>query len=123
MVSEVDLTKEIPFLRESCHDFLALLGNHGDLALAVDDEKDGILPNRPGGFLFRSFDILLWSGSCLLGEGTSRSKSCCLLVFMDETLRWNTCRVRACIRLLSAISFSQNRQAPSGRGSGLTSNE
>ena len=36
------LTKEISLLMESDHGFLALLGNHGDLALAVHDVKDSI---------------------------------------------------------------------------------
>src|SRR6476646_5971549 len=34
--------KKIPLLMESDHGFLALLGNHGDLALAVNDVKDSI---------------------------------------------------------------------------------
>ena len=42
LARQAPLTKEIPFLRESDHGFLALLGNHGDLALAVYDVKDGI---------------------------------------------------------------------------------
>jgi hypothetical protein len=34
--------KKIPLLMESDHGFLALLRNHGDLALAVNNVKDGI---------------------------------------------------------------------------------
>src|SRR4030095_14869170 len=36
------LTKETPLLMKSAHGCLALLGNHGDLALPVHDVKDGI---------------------------------------------------------------------------------
>src|SRR4029078_9831159 len=36
------LTKKIPLLMDSYRGFLALLGNHGDLALAVHDVKDSI---------------------------------------------------------------------------------
>src|SRR6476659_9912376 len=36
------LTKEIPLLMDSDNGFLALLGNHGDLALAAQDVKDSI---------------------------------------------------------------------------------
>ena len=42
LAGQAALTKEIPLLMESDHGFLALLGNHGDLALAVNDIKDGI---------------------------------------------------------------------------------
>jgi hypothetical protein len=42
LAGQAALTKEIPLLMESDHGFLALLGNHGDLALAVYDVKDGI---------------------------------------------------------------------------------
>ena len=42
LAGQAALTKEIPLLMESDHGFLALLGNHGDLALAVHDVKDSI---------------------------------------------------------------------------------
>jgi hypothetical protein len=42
LAGQAALTKEISFLMESDHGFLALLGNHGDLALAVHDVKDSI---------------------------------------------------------------------------------
>ncbi len=42
LAGQAALTKEIPLLMESDHGFLALLGNHGDLALAVYDVKDSI---------------------------------------------------------------------------------
>ena len=42
LAGQAALTKEISLLMESDHGFLALLGNHGDLALAVDDVKDSI---------------------------------------------------------------------------------
>ena len=42
LARQAALTKEIPLPKESDHGFLALLGNHGDLALAVNDVKDSI---------------------------------------------------------------------------------
>jgi hypothetical protein len=42
MAVQAAITKEIPFLMESDHGFLALLGNHGNLALAVNDVEDSI---------------------------------------------------------------------------------
>ena len=42
MAVQAALTKEIPFLMERHHSFLALLGNHGNLALAVNDVEDSI---------------------------------------------------------------------------------
>ena len=42
LAGQAALTKEIPLLMESDHGFLALLGNHGDLALAVNDAEDSI---------------------------------------------------------------------------------
>ena len=42
LAGQAALTEEIPLLMESDHGFLALLRNHGDLALAVNDVKDSI---------------------------------------------------------------------------------
>jgi hypothetical protein len=42
MAVQAVLTKEVALLMESDHGFLAVLGNHGDLAPAVHDVKDGI---------------------------------------------------------------------------------
>ena len=42
MAVQAALTKEIPRLMDSNHGFLALLGNHGNLALAVNDVEDSI---------------------------------------------------------------------------------
>jgi hypothetical protein len=42
MAVQAALTKEISFLMERDHGFLALLGDHGNLALAVNDVEDSI---------------------------------------------------------------------------------
>ena len=42
MAVQAALTKEVPLLMESDHGFLTLLGNHGDLALAIHDVKDSV---------------------------------------------------------------------------------
>ena len=42
LAGQAALTKEIPLLMDSDNGFLALLGNHGDLALAAHDVKDSI---------------------------------------------------------------------------------
>jgi hypothetical protein len=42
LAGQAALTKEIPLLMESDHGFLALLGNHGDLALAQGADGDRV---------------------------------------------------------------------------------
>jgi hypothetical protein len=88
LAGQAALTKEIPLLMQSDCGFLALLGNHGDLALSAHDVKDSICrksPWRKIASLFRYFAMVLPPSAW--DRKDSRTKGCFLLVFTDKVPR------------------------------------
>ena len=102
LAGQVAPHQEIPLLWRATHGFLALLGNHGDLALAVHDVKDSICRiSLAGGRLFSLFRYFALVLPRLRAIGKDfRTKGCFLLVFTDEVPRL----IRAASGLIELIS-------------------
>ena len=95
LAGQAALTKEIPLLMESDHGFLALLGNHGDLALAVHDVKDSICRISLAEDYF-ILSIFRFSPSLLcVGEERLKNEGLLPLGFYGQGSALATCRVRA----------------------------
>src|SRR5690242_1317303 len=87
LAGQAALTKEIPLLMKSDHGFLALLGNHGDLARAVHDVKDSICPISLAEDCF-ILSIFRFSPSpSAWDRKDSRTKGCFLLIFTGKVPR------------------------------------
>ena len=94
MAVQAALTEEIPLLIKSDHGFLAVLGNHGELARAVHDVKDGICqsPWRKTISFFRYFALVLPLSAW--GRKVQKNEGLLPLGFSGHGSALDTCRVR-----------------------------
>jgi hypothetical protein len=79
---------------ESDHGFLALLGNHGDLALAVHDVKDSICRISLAEDYFISSIFRFSPSAICVGEERLKNEGLLPLGFYGHGSALDTCRVR-----------------------------
>ena len=91
------LTKEIPLLMDSDNGFLALLGNHGDLALAAQDVKDSICRISLAEDYFILSIFRFRPSPVCVGEERLKNEGLLPLGFYGQGSALDTCRVRVLI--------------------------
>ena len=94
MAVQAALTKEVPLLMERDHGFLALLGNHGDLARAVDDVKDSICQISLAAYYFILLIFRFGPSPVCLGEERLKNEGLLSLGFSGQGSALDTRRVR-----------------------------
>jgi hypothetical protein len=94
LAGQAALTKEVPLVVQSDHGFLALLGNHGDLALAVYDVKDSICRISLAEDYFILSIFRFGPSPVCVGEERLKNKGLLPLSFYGHGSALDTCRVR-----------------------------